>query len=317
MAAAGSYYSTTTILRQQCKCKFLTLSFSGAGHLLPYHLGVATAIVRTNADERSSSAMLAKKPIRAVSGSSSGAIAATIFVYFPKEERIKEYADRFISDGGRAMYHLKEMLGDESSNDTSAEEDEMSLECNSNNPSLHIATTRCSDGSLHLFDFPLNNNNKLSSISNTEHLIKCLEASCKIPRQFHPSDVLPSRWGPSSTYPEEEGVFIDGSSYVDGGISAPAPPTNLDSVEGACRVVISPISGSNNNGDNTIRISPKDDSWKFPFDINCRGGFAVHPSVQNIRAMQSSAGLAASPSMLQEWYDRGVEDGTRMLSAQT
>eukprot|EP00571_Detonula_confervacea_P005698 CAMPEP_0172323088 /NCGR_PEP_ID=MMETSP1058-20130122/47820_1 /TAXON_ID=83371 /ORGANISM="Detonula confervacea, Strain CCMP 353" /LENGTH=276 /DNA_ID=CAMNT_0013039005 /DNA_START=286 /DNA_END=1113 /DNA_ORIENTATION=+ len=275
--------TAASLLRQ---CKFRTLSFSGAGHLLPYHLGVATAI-RTN-EKRSA----ISKPIHAVSGSSSGAIAATIFVYFTND-RIQEYADRFISDGGRAMYHLNKMM--DGSKASSAEEDA------EHNASLHIATTRCLDGALRSFDFPPN----LSSISNKDHLVKCLEASCKIPPHFHPSDVLPSRW--PSTYAEEYGVLIDGSSYVDGGISAPAPPTPLDSMEGACRIVISPISGSNNDEENTIRISPNDNSWKFPLDIKCRGGFNVHPSLQNIKAMQVSAGMATSP-VLREWYERGIED---------
>mmetsp|Transcript_32611 Transcript_32611/g.60274 ORF Transcript_32611/g.60274 Transcript_32611/m.60274 type:complete len:293 (+) Transcript_32611:179-1057(+) len=290
--------AAAAILVQQCK--FLTLSFSGAGHLLPYHLGVATAL-RANNNEL----IAMNKPVRAVSGSSSGAIAATLFVYF-SNDRIKEYADRFISDGGRAMYHLEKMMD---------ENKEGSAEYN-NNTSLHIATTRCSNGSLHLFDFPP----KLSSMkpSDKDHLVKCLEASCKIPQYFHPSDVLlPSRLWPSSsslTYPEEDGVVIDGTAYVDGGISAPAPPTHVDSMDGACRVVISPIAGGNKESIvNTIRISPKDDSWKFPLDLQCKGGFAVHPSVQNIKAMQVSAGLA-SPSLLREWFERGVEDGTSMLT---
>ena len=67
------------------QCKFLTVSFSGAGHLLPYHLG---AIASIRNDEK-----LISKPISAVSGSSSGAIAATLFVYFPTDQ-IKEFADR-------------------------------------------------------------------------------------------------------------------------------------------------------------------------------------------------------------------------------
>jgi hypothetical protein len=67
------------------RCKFLTLSFSGAGHLLPYHLGVAASIKINEC----------ATPIHAVSaGSRSGAIAATLFVYFP-HERIKDFADRF------------------------------------------------------------------------------------------------------------------------------------------------------------------------------------------------------------------------------
>ena len=52
---------------------------------------------------------------------------------------------------------------------------------------------------------------------------------------------------------------------------------------------------------------------KFPIDITCRGGFKVHPSVQNIQAMQVSAGMASS-AILSEWHERGTEDAKRMLS---
>lgn len=269
------------------QCKFLTLSFSGAGHLLPYHLGVIASIRN---DEK-----LISKPISAVSGSSSGAIAATLFVYFPTDQ-IKEFADRFISDGGRAMYHLKDMIYDTNIYTNDIEHD----------TSLHIAATRCSDGALQLFDFPSN----LSSISDKDHLVSCLQASCKIPPHFHPADVLNS--SSSITYPEEDGTMIDGQTYVDGGIAAPAPPTPLDAMECACRVVISPISGDSN--ENTIRISPNDTSLKFPINIKCKGGFTVYPSIQNFQAMQISAGLLASSSLLQEWYERGVEDGARILT---
>ena len=311
------------------QCKFLTLSFSGAGHLLPYHLGVAAAI-------RSNLCSITK-PIRAVSGSSSGAIAATLFVYFP-HERIKEYADRFIADGGRAMHHFKKLIVEANASAErrhmnqslantrcSAERfvphsggaishlREMFVDANASGEvlnqhgtTLHIATTRCSDASICFFDFPPN----LSSIPN-DFLVKCLEASCKIPPHFHPFDVLPSKW--PSIYPEEDGIMIDGISYVDGGISAPAPPTPLDSTEGACRVVISPISGSLNSG-SAIRISPGDLSWKLPLDIRCRGGFHVHPSVQNFKAIQISAGLSTTTTTLQEWYERGFQDAMTKLA---
>ena len=259
------------------RCRSLTLSFSGAGHLLPYHLGAAIALKEK---ERHIT-----QQICAVSGSSSGAIAASAFVYF-NDEQIKDYAERFITDGGRAMFHFKQML------------DECKLP--SKQQDLHIATTRCYDGSLHLFDFPAGS----SSDQSRSRLVKCLEASCKIPHHFHPADVLPSKW--PSKYPEEDGIIIGGISFCDGGIAAPAPPTPIDNEEGVCRIVVSPISGSNNEK-NTIRISPRDDSWKFPMDIKCRGGFAVHPSLQNIRAMQVSAGVATTP-ILREWYERGIKD---------
>ena len=78
-----------SILQQR---KVLTLSFSGAGHLLPYHLGAAIALKEDKIS----------KSIVAVSGSSSGAVAATIFVNFANVHNIKDYAERFITDGGRA-----------------------------------------------------------------------------------------------------------------------------------------------------------------------------------------------------------------------
>ena len=282
--------------------KFLTLSFSGAGHLLPYHLGVATSLLSKSSTKKK------LPPINAVSGSSSGAIAANLFAYFPNQ--IKEYTDRFISDGGRAMYHLKEMIYDDCSNSNTSSIDDNSM--NNNSASLHIATTRCSDGSLQLFDFP----SKLqSSIIDKDHLVNCLRASCKIPPHFHPSDVLEkSSWLSSSyaIYPQQDGIIINGESYVDGGISAPAPATPLDIKEGACRIVVSPISGPDCNESNTIRISPIDNSLKLPIDIKCRGGFSIYSSLQNLQAMQNSAGLVSS-SILQDWYDRGIGDGERMI----
>jgi len=287
--------------------KFLTLSFSGAGHLLPYHLGLATSLLSLSTTTKK------LPPIHAVSGSSSGAIAATLFAYFPNQ--IQDYTDRFISDGGRAMYHLKEMIYD----DTDGGNNNLVVdnETNNNDTSLHIATTRCSDGTLQLFDFP----SKLqSSIIDKDHLVNCLQASCKIPPHFHPSDVLEkSRWLSSSSYaiyPEQDGIIINRESYVDGGITAPAPPTPLDTKESACRVIVSPIAGPNYNERNTIRISPIDNSWKLPIDIKCREGFNIFSSIQNLKAMQNSAGLVSS-STLKDWYERGINDGERMIDRMT
>ena len=125
------------------------------------------------------------------------------------------------------------------------------------------------------------------------------------------------------TYPEEDGICINGIAYIDGAISAPAPTTPIDMIEGACRVIISPISGNLDRSHRkdedkdgvsavVVRISPSDTSWKLPFDIKCNGGFNIYPSIQNFKAMQISAGLA-TPSILQEWYDRGFNDATKIL----
>lgn len=275
----ASSAATLSLLRQS---KFLTLSFSGAGHLLPYHLGVAT-VIQTEARSIAT-------PVEAVSGSSSGAIAAALFACFPA--RLDEYADAFIADGGRALHHFRD-LADASRGGP--------LEPRT---SLHVATTRCVDGAPHLFGFPKDR------LCDKEHLLKCLRASCAIPPHFHPADVLPHRT--PATYPDGDGVAIHGLSYVDGGIAAPAPRAHLDAMDGGCRVVISPISGGTREA-RAVRISPADASWKFPWDLECRGGFRVHPSVQNARALQVAAG-AASSAVLREWYERGVEDGTRAFA---
>lgn len=297
------------------RCKFLTLSFSGAGHLLPYHLGVIVAIKSSIEQQQ-----LSLPPIHAVSGSSSGSIAATLFAYF-SHEQVQEYANKFISDGGRAMHHLNQLVIDANASASSNNR-------HGNQPlTLHIATTRCSDGLLHLFNFPSNLSSSSSSLFDIHTLLQCVEASCKIPPHFYPVDVLRqnNKWGSSSslTYPEEDGICIHGISYVDGGISALAPPTPIDMMEGACRVIISPISGNLDRSHRkdededgvsavVVRISPSDTSWKLPFDIKCKGEFNVYPSIQNFKAMQISSGLA-TPSILQGWYDRGFNDAMNKL----
>ena len=207
-------------------------------------------------------------------------------------------------------------------------------------PSLHIATTRCDMGQLHLFDFrPVHAEFRTISASWTnDELLQAVEASCRIPPSFHPADVLESPLlggmlgafggfggGSASTYPDEDGVCINGRWYVDGGIAAPAPPTPLDGADNAIRVVVSPISGGplaeeaeDGDGDEMIRrrshrISPSDDTRRLlPFALRLRGGLSVFPSVQNLRALGISAG-AASREDLMRWYDAGREDGAKFL----
>lgn len=271
-----------SFISHRTRGRCLNLSFSGAGHLLPYHLGVSLSIQAESSTINISN----------VAGSSSGSVAAAAFALLSRHQ-VEEYAARFISEKGRAMYHLKQILNDEPT---------------TRRPrfNLHVATTRCSDGSLRLFSFPS------ESTLDTGYLLKCLEASCRIPQHFHPFDVLPNRWFPPSSYPESDGVIIDGCSHVDGGISAPCPSSPDESVEGAINVQISPFSGSSSRG--SLRISPSDDSWRLlPFDVTCRGDFDVHPSLQNIRAMQASAGLTDSAT-LRKWFERGVEDGNKAMT---
>eukprot|EP00956_Cyclotella_meneghiniana_P011352 scaffold15942_cov78-Cyclotella_meneghiniana.AAC.15 len=251
------------------------LSFSGAGHLISYHLGVARTLLQNET-----------AAIQSVAGSSSGAIAAAVIAYLP--HRVDEYTDRFIKDGGRAFANFCEMVDETSTN----------LECR---PVLHIATTRC-DGSLKVFSFQSDNLQ-----AQRDKMLQSLEASCRIPLSFHPWDVF-SKNAPS--YPQQNSIEIDGNHYIDGGIAAPCPQIEYN--DGSTNIVISPISGSSSAKWN---IRPNDASWKLPLidDIAARcGTFAVRPSVNNIRAFVVSAG-AASPQVLKDWHKRGVDDAHMFL----
>lgn len=261
-----------------------SLTFSGAGHLISYHLGVARTL------QNSSKSV----SIQSVAGSSSGAIVAAALTYIP--HRLDEYTDRFLQDGGRAFANFNELLSDVDAptNDQP--------QASNNRPTLHIATTRCSDGSLQLFSFQRNNLQMQRG-----RLLLALQASCKIPVSFHPWDAFSSQ---TPVYPNQDGVEVDRKFYVDGGISAPCPIVSTDNQ--TTNIVISPISGSSSEKWN---IRPHDNSWKIPLvgDITARcGTFAVRPSVDNLRALVVSAG-AAPPQVLKDWRDRGIDDANLFL----
>jgi predicted acylesterase/phospholipase RssA len=258
--------------------KFMTLSFSGAGHLLPYHLGAARVLLKSSSPTK----------IRAAAGSSSGAIAAAILTLLP--HRLEEYADRFLQDRGHAIRNLKDMLEQES---------KASPTFGSSSMLLVVATTKSSDGSMNLFSFDP------QQFPHDPNLIRAVQASCTIPDSFHPLDMFSHQ---TLSYPD--GVEIDGELYCDGGIVAPTPPTPLDEdLNCSMRIVISPISGSSEYG-----IRPRDDSFSFPGELTARcGTFRIRPSVQNFRAFATSIGVMSSPNELQEWYERGANDAETFL----
>lgn len=300
---------------------YWTLSFSGAGHLLPYHLGVANTLLLsekdedTNKNEKEKIRQQQKKqqfrlPIKSIVGSSSGAIAATVSTILP--HRLDDYTDRFLQDRGYAFKNLREMLLVEEEEDPAPKKEGTVDE---EMPLLSICTTRCSDGGIELFSFGGDGHNDVCNSFKEPNqgegeepqryarLLKAIEASCRIPRSFHPFDMFVSpnnlllqRTSSSIGrafnnnnndkdnenchqhyyyYPDEDGIEIDGQFYVDGGIAAPFPNTSYDfddSVTG--RIVVSPIAGeyydrynksTDNKQSSQLRvISPRDESWALP-----------------------------------------------------
>uniref|UniRef100_A0A7S3VGY4 PNPLA domain-containing protein n=1 Tax=Chaetoceros debilis TaxID=122233 RepID=A0A7S3VGY4_9STRA len=311
---------TSTLLNST----FITLRFSGCGHLLPYHLGVSTVLLEEESRRRPSNkpnrligpGVDTKIPkVKAVAGSSAGAIAAAMYSRLP--HRLEEYASTFISERGHALEILKTMLHEEENGSTTSSETLVTREKNSLPPSLHISATKCADGSHHLFNFSPNLYPNISSCWATDDILEAVKASCSIPQSFHPADIVFKNQ--SLSYPNSEGVLIDDDYFVDGGIAAPAPSTPRDNQDGAHPIIISPISAGSRSlffgeDDAPRRISPLDNSWRLlPIStLVCRGNFRVKPSIQNLKAMRVASGMAASVE-LQEWYDLGVSDALRKL----
>jgi predicted acylesterase/phospholipase RssA len=173
--------------------------------------------------------------------------------------------------------------------------------------SLYVCATKSSDGSMHLFEFDLKENNPQTD----PNLFRAIHASCMIPKSFHPFDVF-SRETPS--YPD--GIEIDGVLFCDGGISSPAPSTPMDDDVNCVRnIVISPISGPESIRTRRGSIRPNDRSFALPFAFTSRcGSFQVNASLQNLRAAFGSIG-AATPETLRDWHDRGVTDAEMFLES--
>ena len=284
----------------------LMLSFSGAGHLLAYHLGVAEAFLLRSKNI---------PPVIAACGSSSGAIVAVVYCHLG--HRIHEYAERFLSDSGNAYKHLKDML----------HEEEAQLTSNFGNtnptqqPILHIATTKCIDGSTKLWSFDRSNQTLYKTISshwNIDPMLKAVKASCKIPISFHPFDCLDMNGMKNSSYPSEEGIRMeDGLFHVDGGIAAPAPlaVTPGDNNSSSIPIIVSPVSYSSTSQNSQLkRISPPDTSWRLiPIqNIQCKAGFQVRPSIQNLKTLRVAGGITNS-SELETWYGLGKENAEQQL----
>ncbi len=284
----------------------LMISFSGAGHLLAYHLGVAETFLLRSKDI---------PPVSAVCGSSAGAIVAVVYCHLG--HRIHEYAERFLSDSGHAYKHLKDMLHEEEAQSAS----NFDTTNTTQKPILHIATTKCVDGSLKLWSFDRSNQTLYKTISshwNIDPMLKAVQASCKIPMSFHPFDCLDMNIIKNSSYPSEEGIRLeDGLFHVDGGIAAPAPlaVTPDDDCSPSIPIIVSPISYSSTSQNSHLkRISPSDNSWRLiPIqNIQCKAGFQVRPSVQNLKSLRVAGGITNS-SELETWYGLGKENAEQHL----
>lgn len=295
---------------------FLTIRFSGCGHLLPYHLGVASVFHEETSTGKTRRRPL--PPVKAVSGASSGAIAAVMYANIP--DRIDEFANEFIEQRGNALKILTQMMYTEEDSVRRRRVHNLTIVASNHKsapPRLNIATTNCADGSLHLFTFTTHTLYKnISSTWTTDKILNAVKASCNIPPSFHPIDLFTK-----TQYPTEEGIEIDGVHHTDGAISCPAPPTSRDDEYGAHSIIVSPISEgepfvfSENPKKNVFRISPVDTSLRLlPLgSLKLNGNFHVKPSVNNLKCLRMASGSVSSDE-LRDWYDQGINDGIHMVN---
>jgi predicted acylesterase/phospholipase RssA len=243
----------------------LALSLSGSGSLFVYQLGACRSLVQSAV------------AIRSAVGSSGGAIAATVLAKAPNS--IEEFVNDYTQGRGNGLDLLKDLL--ENSDETPI--------CDE----LGICTTICRNGKSKIFHF------QPSDRQQDKLLLQCVEASCRIPKTFHPWDVFSKH----VTYPDEDGIWIEDDYYVDGGIAAPAPPTSTKP-----RLIISPVSGSSINSD---RISPGDRSLTVG-QLNAEVDFGTKLSWQNLQSISVSMGMA-STAALRDWYQRGQDDASQYI----
>jgi predicted acylesterase/phospholipase RssA len=280
-----------------------TISFSGAGHLLSYHLGVARSLLQRGIVSRT----------RSIAGSSSGSIAATLLSLAPG--RLEEFWDRFLASRGKGFAHLGEILLLEDDDDR-----DQRRGVKSSSPQLFVCATNSCDGSPHLFQFNPHEYDK-------GRLLNAIQASCRIPVSFHPVDLFKD----NVSY-QGEGIEIDGNFYVDGGLSGTFPPptpfdTENEVGERPHRILVSPISvrligqhaiGNTKQerytGPSTSIVCPANAPSRWSRFFKTRDGLvAIEPSLANLQSLVPAAGFASTEA-LRDWHMRGMEDAERFCS---
>jgi len=294
--------------------KRIALSFSGSGHLLIYHLGVA---------KRLSDSAWAPR-ITAYAGASGGAIAAAACALLPPsdlETFVQDCALRCDGFGG-----LARALGVQSQpvinpQQTGGAPQVISDEAvKQASGSLFVGATHCRTGRQALF----------AKYGSGAELMRCILASAAIPRSAHPFDLLRGPRRPP-TYPESEGIIVPprcewghtgsvaepvegdglpfsphGEAYVDGGLTAavPLPPPELQ----LATITVAPISGPRGrlHEYEHLHVCPADASLKVPVVAPALAGMRCFLSVDNLVAARRSMG--ASVPSLQRYYERGQAD---------
>ncbi|KAL7575218.1 hypothetical protein ACA910_018703 [Epithemia clementina (nom. ined.)] len=212
-------------------------------------------------------------------------------------------------------------------------------------PKLHIWATHCRTGMARSFSLDVaqlllrnDNHNHANDCQGKWHqrMVTIIQASTRIPASFHPMDIAMKQLRPfcstmTLTYPDHEGILLDGEYYVDGGIALPAPTlppqdarmlldVNDDDNKNTkgLDIVISPLTRHCRNG--RLRLSPSDNTygggagWWAGQQLYVAQDFGVSLwSLDNWRALRAASGLTSSAE-LRHWYERGQDDALQFLT---
>ena len=301
------------------KMRPIGICFSGSGHLLVYHLGVAKKLRQS-----------AWAPnIVTYAGASGGAIAAAVCALLPKNEDLEAFVEESAlqcdSFGGLARALGVELpIAMDRGPIPNARVPPIPEEAvRGMSGSLFIGATECRTGRRALF----------AHFSSSAQLMQCILASATIPRSAHPFDLFKSPSNPP-TYPEGEGIVIPsacewgisrdddheavphtpyGGAFVDGGLTAaiPIPPPELQ----LALVTVAPVSGPRGArhlaSSAHVHVCPLDGSLKVPFIAPSLAGLRCYLSRDNLVAARHT--LGASPKTLRRWFERGQQDADLLL----
>ena len=263
------------------------VSFSGGGHLLMYHLGVAHQLKRSSVR------------VNRWVGSSGGAVAAAVAAA-TGADGVHEFATKHASRC-RSLTGLADFLPRDAHE-------------GGTHGDLAISVTECRTGA----------NRLLGAFPTRGALLSAVGASCHIPRSFHPLDFIgadPIRR--PRAYPEEEGVELAWAQtqgfFVDGGLSA-----NVPSVDNHRTMRVSVFSTPEADTLAPSDVGGAQGSLgelPVPFNVRLPGtldmsGLRLWLSLPNLRRAVVAAAGAPRPVMLQ-LFREGARDCAAYIESNT
>jgi hypothetical protein len=248
----------------------VALCFSGSGCLAAYQLGAARSLQRHGA------ALLER--VTHIVGTSGGALVAAVMAKAPDHlELAIEYS-----------LQCQNMSGVEAALAAQGQDAHRA-----NRPEL-VVVTASAETPRQRKDF--------TKWSSNQNLVECLKATCHIPHDFHPLDLI----SPFDTS-YKDGILYAGESLVDGGLAAVAPTLTHGGECGMMHsLVICPFAGPSG-----LDIAPEGRTSLFRPRISGQRFFATKENLHRCVVAMSGA----SRNVMEDFVAKGEKDCERFIRA--